>query len=127
MKSVATVIISSLVILFIDGTYLSVFGQPFIEQTAKIQNSSFKLNLHGAIFSYLFIIFALNYFVLLKTGSLFDAFILGLVTYGIYDMTNLALFKQWDLSLAILDTIWGGTLFTLTTFLTYWILSILYP
>lgn len=126
MQSLLTILTSSIVLFAIDVSYLQTFGKPFIDQTAKIQNAPFKLNTLGAFFSYLCIIILLNYFVLLRSGSLFDAFLLGTLTYGIYDMTNMALFKDWDMTLAIIDTIWGGTLFTFTTFITNWILSILY-
>lgn len=126
MNSLLTILTSSVVLLAIDVSYLSTFGKPFIEQTAKIQNAPFQLNTLGAFFSYLCIIILLNYFVLLRSGTLFDAFLLGTLTYGVYDMTNMALFKDWDMTLAIIDTIWGGTLFTFTTFITNWILSTLY-
>ena len=126
MQSLLTILISSIVLFAIDVSYLQTFGKPFIDQTAKIQNAPFKLNTLGALFSYLCIIILLNYFVLLRSGSLFDAFLLGTLSYGIYDMTNMALFKDWDMTLAIIDTIWGGTLFTFTTFITNWIISTLY-
>ena len=126
MNSLLTILTSSVVLFAIDVSYLSTFGKPFIEQTAKIQNAHFQLNTMGAFFSYLCIIILLNYFVLLRSGTLFDAFLLGTLTYGVYDITNMALFKDWDMTLAIIDTIWGGTLFTFTTFITNWILSTLY-
>ena len=45
------------------------------------------------------------------------SFLLGLVTYGVYDFTNLALLSKWQLFTAVTDTLWGGTLFYLTTVL----------
>lgn len=126
MNSLLTIITSSVVLLAIDVSYLSTFGKPFIDQTVKIQNAPFQLNMMGAFFSYLCIIILLNYFVLLRSGTLFDAFLLGTLSYGVYDMTNMALFKDWDITLAVIDSIWGGTLFTFTTFITNWILSTLY-
>tara|TARA_B100000941_G_scaffold287332_1_gene262323 strand:- start:887 stop:1270 length:384 start_codon:yes stop_codon:yes gene_type:complete len=126
MNPLLTIITSSVVLLAIDVSYLSTFGKPFIDQTVKIQNAPFQLNMMGAFFSYLCIIILLNYFVLLRSGTLFDAFLLGTLTYGVYDMTNMALFKDWDITLAVIDSIWGGTLFTFTTFITNWILSTLY-
>jgi uncharacterized membrane protein len=44
--------------------------------------------------------------------------LLGLVIYGVYDTTTLALLRGWDTNLAIIDILWGTTLFSLTTFLT---------
>lgn len=37
----------------------------------------------------------------------------GLLTYGIYNFTSYAIYTQYPLSVAIRDTLWGGTLFTL--------------
>ena len=124
MKDIFTVFVSSVILLVIDISYLQTFGGPFIDQTALIQKSPFKMNIIGALLSYICIIILLNYFVLLRSGSLQDAFLLGILSYGIYDMTNMALFKEWDMSLAIIDIILGGALFTLTTFITNWVIIV---
>jgi uncharacterized membrane protein len=50
----------------------------------------------------------------LKYGGLF-----GLVIYGIFDFTNLALFKNYELSTAIFDVIWGSLLYFGTAYLTF--------
>lgn len=33
--------------------------------------------------------------------------LMGLVVYGIYDMTNLAVFKDWTTQIALIDWCWG--------------------
>ena len=48
---------------------------------------------------------------------------LGLIIYGIFDFTNLSLFKNYNLKIAIIDTIWGSILFTLTTYISKTILN----
>lgn len=35
------------------------------------------------------------------------AALVGLVAYGVYDLTNMATLRQWPLRLALLDTAWG--------------------
>ncbi|MEN3951622.1 DUF2177 family protein [Iodidimonas sp. SYSU 1G8] len=45
----------------------------------------------------------------LKTAALYG-FLLGLLAYGTYDLTNLATLKNWPLGLSIVDMIWGGVL-----------------
>jgi uncharacterized membrane protein len=35
------------------------------------------------------------------------AALVGLVAYGVYDLTNLATLKHWPLRLALVDTAWG--------------------
>jgi len=40
----------------------------------------------------------------------------GFSIYGIYNFTSLAIYKDMDSSIGIMDTLWGTTLYTLTTF-----------
>ena len=44
-----------------------------------------------------------------------DAFILGSTTYAIFDFTNLSVFKNYNLNIALVDSIWGGILYVLVT------------
>lgn len=119
------ILISSIIMLILDVTYLSTFGGPFIDQTVMIQKAPFELNYVGAFASYLCLIIGLNYFVILRQGSLQDAFVLGFVMYGVYDATNMALLKKWLPDLALMDTLWGAILMTVTTYLTYQTMNIL--
>jgi uncharacterized membrane protein len=73
----------------------------------------------GAIATYVFLIFAINYFIIGKLKGPEEAFILGLVIYGVFEGTCYAMFKKWTIGLAMMDTLWGGTLFALTTYFTY--------
>jgi len=54
--------------------------------------------------------------VLMK-GALF-----GFVTYGVYNFTNYATLQQYPLGLALVDTLWGTTAMTLTSFLASFII-----
>jgi len=119
------ILISSIIMLVLDIIYLSTFGKPFVDQTVMIQKSPFELNYVGALASYLCLILGLNYFVILKQGSLQDAFVLGFVMYGVYDATNMALLKKWLPDLALMDTLWGALLMTATTYFTYQTMNIL--
>lgn len=119
------ILISSIIMLVLDITYLSTFGKPFVDQTVMIQKSPFELNYVGALASYLCLILGLNYFVILKQGSLQDAFVLGFVMYGVYDATNMALLKKWLPDLALMDTLWGALLMTATTYFTYQTMNML--
>jgi uncharacterized membrane protein len=50
-------------------------------------------------------------YLLLQQTSVLGAALNGSAVYAVYDFTNLALFKNYTLSFAIQDTIWGGVLF----------------
>lgn len=116
---ISLILISSFILLLLDSIYLSYFGNFFSKQIVKVQGSPLKLNIWGAILSYLFLIIGINYFILQKGESWINAFLLGLVIYGVYEATNYAIIKNWNISSVIIDTLWGGILFALTTYLTY--------
>ncbi len=71
----------------------------------------------AAIIFYLLFIAGLLFFVVmpglkddsLKT-SLLRAAMFGLITYGTYDLTNLATVKDWPVLVTVVDMIWGMVL-----------------
>ena len=108
-------IVSALGLVAIDFAYLTVIKGHFARQIAAVQGSPMVVNAFAAIITYAFLIFGLNYFIIRPGRSAWDAFLLGLVVYGVYDFTNLALLSKWQLLTALTDTLWGGALFYLTT------------
>lgn len=115
-------IFSSIILLLLDSVYLTLIGKAYSQQIFNIQKLPMKVNFSGALFSYLFLIIGLNYFIISKNRSALDAGILGTVIYGVYDATSYAVLKDWDETLAIIDTLWGGILFAITTIITkFWL------
>ena len=108
-------LVSALGLVAIDFAYLGVIKGYYARQIAAVQGSPMVVNLFGAVVTYVFLIFGLNYFIIGPGRSAQDAFLLGLVVYGVYDFTSLALLSKWQLTTAVIDTLWGGTLFYLTT------------
>ena len=45
------------------------------------------------------------------------AFLLGISTYAIFEFTTMAIFKDWSYQMVIIDTLWGGILYSLTTYI----------
>ena len=71
----------------------------------------------AAALFYIIYVIALTLLVLkpaLLTGSVFQAFwtgaIFGIVTYGTYNLTNMATIKDWPSNIVWIDMIWGGIL-----------------
>ncbi len=108
-------LVSALGLVAIDFAYLGMIKDYYARQIAAVQGSPMVVNLFGAIVTYVFLIFGLNYFIIQPGRSAQDAFLLGLVVYGVYDFTSLALLSKWQLTTAVIDTLWGGALFYLTT------------
>jgi len=110
-------LVSAIVLVCLDALYLKVFGNYYSKQVARVQGSEIKLNYLAAIICYIFLIVGLNYFIIKPKRSVNDAFLFGIVVYGVYETTNWAIFKNWSVLSVIIDTLWGGTLFALTTFI----------
>lgn len=123
--NIVDILVPAIVLICIDFVYLSSFGGKFVELIERIQYSKFNMNFIGVFGSYLFIVFALYYFIIKEKKSVFDAFVLGVVLYGVFDFTNIALFKKYDLVIALIDTLWGGILLASTTFISYRVLHMI--
>jgi len=120
-------IIAAFSILALDSVYLSTIGGPlFTTMVRNIQKEDMKIDIYGVLGSYILIILVLYKFIIMDRRSPNDAFILGLCVYGIYEFTNIAIFKNYKWIAVIVDTLWGGILFYTATYITYKILSIKY-
>lgn len=114
-------LLSIIILPIIDSIYLKNISSHYQQLVYTITKEPLKLNMTKAIITYIFLIIAINYFILNNLTEnnykqkIIDAFILGLVIYGTFDFTSGALFKDYDYKTAIIDTIWGGILFALTT------------
>ena len=74
------------------------------------------MNFLSTLLCYIFLIFGINYFIIKPNRSIKDAFLLGIIIYGVFETTNKSLFSKWSWLTVIIDTLWGGILFALTTF-----------
>ena len=116
------IVVSSIILLILDGVFLWVNRHMFQLQVAEVQRVSMELKPLGAILCYPIMILGLYYFVLRQRKPVLDAMILGFVIYGVYETTNYALLKKWKLQTVLIDTLWGAVLFGLTTKLSYLVL-----
>lgn len=110
-------LVSAILLVSIDFVYLNLIQGYFSNQIARVQGSPMKINYLGAAICYILLVTALHYFIIQPKKSVSDAFLLGIVIYGVYETTNYALFKNWSIFTVLMDTLWGGTLFALTTYL----------
>ena len=100
-----------LVVGVLDGLWLGVIAREFYRsQMVAVAAKNFKL-VPAAIFYFLYPLGVL--FVALTppaqgwTEALGRSALLGLVAYGVYDLTNMATLKSWPLKLALTDIAWG--------------------
>ena len=111
------VILASLLVL--DAIYIGAQYSYLSKMYASIQHSPLKLNPVGAVLCYIFLVFLLYYFILSKKRKIFDAFLLGLCVYGVYETTNYATLTNWPIYMLVADTLWGGILFAITAKIYY--------
>ena len=112
-----TILLSALLLISIDAVYIYLTSSLFQKTILSIQGSALQMNIYGAILCYACLVLGLNYFILNAKKGVMDAFILGIVIYGVYEGTNLAILKKWPTYVVVMDTLWGGTLFALTTYI----------
>ena len=110
-------LISAIVFITVDSIYLNFMKKYFFNQIQSVQNSEPKFNLLGALLCYLFLIIGINYFIIKPHKSVNEAFLLGIIIYGVYESTNYAIFKNWSILTVFLDTLWGCLLFASTTYI----------
>jgi uncharacterized membrane protein len=119
-------IIVVIAIAVLDGIWISSNIGMYRSMYSKIQGSPMNVNILGAILAYIFVFLVLAVIVIpyiekTTRGSLFDCLKIGGVSgacvYAIYNFTNMATFKDYNIRVALMDTMWGGFLFTAVSYL----------
>jgi len=101
----------------LDLVYLSFMKNTFNRLIRSIQGTDLLVNMTSAVFCYYILGMGLYTFVIKEGRKPVYAFLLGLFVYGVYETTTKALLKKWPWSIVVLDTLWGGVLFALTTWI----------
>ena len=83
-----------------------------------------QLNVYGAIGAYILMILAMYKFIILDRKPPSDAFILGICIYGVFDFTNYAIFKKYNMLIGLVDMLWGGVLYYIVAWITYKLMGI---
>lgn len=111
---------TSLVFLIIDGIWLGVVAWPFYK--SEIGQLLKPVSIAPAIIFYVIYVVAMIYFVISPNLNPYDwknvlmmGFMLGVVCYATYDLTNLATLKDWSWKVSLIDIIWGGFVTSTTT------------
>lgn len=112
--------------LLLDFIWLTLNAQTYDTLVKSVQNNKLSFKLSGAIVAYIAMIIGFIFFVLplatqdksennimkaIKYGGLF-----GFVVYAIFNATNYAIFDNYVLSTALLDTYWGICVYSMATY-----------
>ena len=114
---IKNIILLAVIFVLVDAGFLYLMSNNFQTMVKKIQGSPLKMELLPTVACYIVLVSSLYYFVIYKKGSYLDAFLLGFFIYAIYETTNMAIFKDWSVSVGLIDLTWGGFLFLITTYL----------
>jgi uncharacterized membrane protein len=113
------------VFFIIDLIWLGVVARGFYQKNLKYILSP-NVNWTAAIIFYLMYIAGILIFAVLpgvakdsvRHAALWGA-LFGFFTYATYDLTNLALLKDWPLNIVVVDILWGAVLCTVVSTLSF--------
>ena len=114
---IKNIILLAIIFVLVDAGFLYLISNNFQTMVKKIQGTPLNMELLPTIACYIILVSSLYYFVINKKGSYLDAFLLGFFIYGVYETTNMAIFKDWSYKVGLIDLTWGGFLFLITTYL----------
>lgn len=117
------------VFILIDIFWLGFVAKDFYaKQIGTLMKTD--VNWIAAVIFYLIFIAGLVVFVInpaMEKGSWTQALLLGaffgLVCYATYDLTNLAVAKDWPILVTIVDLMWGGFISASVSIITYFIVN----
>jgi uncharacterized membrane protein len=125
LKLLVCIILSILV----DIPYLYINLDLYKKKTLEISGKGYPKNrYYSALIVYIAIALGIIVFVLPKIDttktteirlrdSLFYGGLFGVVSYAIFDFTNHFIFEKWDIYVSLMDSIWGGLLCFIVSFI----------
>lgn len=127
MEQVKIYLIALVSFVVVDGIWLAFIAKDLYQKEIGYLLSE-NPNWLAAVIFYLLFLVGLVYFVInpaidkesIKT-LLISAALFGLITYATYDLTNLATVKDWPLKITVIDLIWGTSLSTIVSYITYYL------
>ena len=136
MKELKDILLLGGILFAVDSIYLRSVANYFQTQVSLVQGSQMEVQTLPAFLCYLVLMFGLYWFAIKDNNLrliqnwnspalrkiLLHSAILGWVVYGVYELTSKSILKKWMWNTVILDGVWGGILFALTTFLFWWVL-----
>ena len=117
IKQIKQILLFATIFASIDAVYLKSVSKYFNNQVKIIQNNDLKIKPISTILCYLTLTLGIYYFAILKKLNYLEIFFLGIFVYGVYEFTNHAIFKNWKWKTVLMDTLWGGILFSSSVYI----------
>lgn len=130
MHTIKLLVIPIIAFLILDMVWLGWLAKPYYFKAyanwLNLSNGQLQPVWWAAMIVYALFAIAIVFMVLpLANGSLFKSLcygaLLGLIIYGIYNFTCLAIFKNWPVAMAFVDWTWGIFICAISSFLTSYV------
>lgn len=130
MNYIKLFVLSMLVFFIIDMTWLGLVAKTIYFKAygnwLRMEDGGLSPVWWAVLIVYVLFAFATLTFILpLSKGLLLHGFMygaaLGLIIYGVYDFTCVALFKDWPVMMAFIDWLWGTTLCAVSATITVYL------
>lgn len=125
MNFIKQYFIALIIFLIIDMAWLLVIAKKMYENEIGWLMAK-KPNLIAAVIFYLIFVGGLVYFAIMPaifTSNfrllIINAALFGLMTYATYDLTSLAVVKNWPVIMSIIDIAWGMFISIATSMITW--------
>lgn len=122
-KILGELLLLSVIFLVVDLGFLRMLIPYWNKQLIQIQGTPLLMNYIAAGLAYFTLIVGLYYFIIRSHEPVINAMLLGWFVYFVYELTNKAIISKWNWQTVVIDGIWGGILFGLTTWIFYYIKS----
>lgn len=130
MEYLKTFGIAILSFLILDGVWLGVIMKKFnmnqLAEIGRIENGQFNVLIPAAVPVYFLMAFLVASFVLPKfnsTSSIGEVALwgaaMGFAVYGVFDLTNLAILKNYPVTFVFADMAWGTFAFAAASVITH--------
>lgn len=130
MNQILIYIITTILFMAVDAPYLYLNADMYKKKTLAISGKDYTKRYYSAVIVYLALALGIVVLVLPRIRNtsntslqnrIQDAVLyggaFGLASYAIFDFTMHFMFEKWDLGVSIMDSLWGGVLCSIVTFI----------
>jgi uncharacterized membrane protein len=129
VKIIVLAFIATVCFFILDALWFRIMGGFFRSEIFSLitimSDGTWQVRITPAVLAYIFMGVGTTFFVLSQSSSLGSAALygalFGIVTFGIYDMTNLALLSGWTVRFAVVDMLWGTFANAVVATTVFWI------
>ncbi len=124
MSILKLIFATTICFLLLDAIWLGYLAKSFyikhMGELLHISNGNIQTNLTAAVLVYTVLIGGIIVFVHPLAGNSLMAalgygILFGLISYGTYDLTNMAVIKGWSWVVTVIDILWGMTICGITS------------